>query len=651
VISAVYNNGEVVNHPWGGTMSIPAIENDDCDWYGNQVNKYELFREMYDGNGLYFGNSIKLPADSKYMLVTSKLDLRQDYSGKGDNADWFDNQGMTWEDGFNDALKNILDYVNNMLVNDVNGSNPVTQEEVYAAIDKLVEETVAELAKQHEDQIDDIEEAAITVKDKAMAYANALCKLHYDLGQRDEADGMGPYYAFFVDKQSGKIISTQEKLSEIEREILAGINEGDYDTEADYEAAVVAAKKARIALVYPMAKTPGVVQNYFNEVIDFANLIKDYDYQQGIEIDQETITIFDNKFSVYEAALLEQIATREEGLKTVEPGDNFYDRYMERATYSYEELMEDEGLEDAFDEIQDDPTRWSIALFDVLPEDVDWYTFNTTMTTYSAWKKVEKAYQEALSTNAKAFVDNTARVNADWAALSGTGTSTTRTGEKGEVLNFKDLLAEALSLTTDFDGEGSDLPTGWAYDQDEYTEAKAAAEVVLRKMGIEGAAFLLYSWAVWEHENGFDDDFPSDDVLKAKYPNYIIARENRKLNKQIDILNDYLAHLYQNNLFLNYAYLRELATEDIAAVETAEGENNNAIAGLKAAIDGEPSGARLNIIWTDRDERNDVVGIMEAVVNGTRTKGGDNAIYNLNGMRVKTATKGIFIQNGKKVIK
>jgi hypothetical protein len=66
----------------------------------------------------------------------------------------------------------------------------------------------------------------------------------------------------------------------------------------------------------------------------------------------------------------------------------------------------------------------------------------------------------------------------------------------------------------------------------------------------------------------------------------------------------------------------------------------------------EASPARLNIIWTDRDERNDVVGIMEAVVKGKANASvNNNAIYNLNGMRVKNATKGVFIQNGKKIIK
>ena len=42
---------------------------------------------------------------------------------------------------------------------------------------------------------------------------------------------------------------------------------------------------------------------------------------------------------------------------------------------------------------------------------------------------------------------------------------------------------------------------------------------------------------------------------------------------------------------------------------------------------------------------------MEAVVNGTANRAGDGAIYNLNGMRVKNAAKGIYIQNGKKIIK
>jgi len=81
------------------------------------------------------------------------------------------------------------------------------------------------------------------------------------------------------------------------------------------------------------------------------------------------------------------------------------------------------------------------------------------------------------------------------------------------------------------------------------------------------------------------------------------------------------------------------------------GENlNNAI---NSAVNDEISdgnGARLNIIWNNGSD-SEVVGIMEAVVNNAVVKDGDNAIYNLNGMRVKNAGKGVFIQNGKKVIK
>ncbi|MCR5157996.1 MAG: leucine-rich repeat domain-containing protein [Prevotella sp.] len=99
------------------------------------------------------------------------------------------------------------------------------------------------------------------------------------------------------------------------------------------------------------------------------------------------------------------------------------------------------------------------------------------------------------------------------------------------------------------------------------------------------------------------------------------------------------------------------ATKKYLAVEETKAAKDLAVKALKDAVNGIDAvaesiegGARLNIIWNDRPS-NEVVGIMEAVANGAVVKDGDNIIYNLNGMRVKNTGKGIYIQNGVKVIK
>jgi hypothetical protein len=59
----------------------------------------------------------------------------------------------------------------------------------------------------------------------------------------------------------------------------------------------------------------------------------------------------------------------------------------------------------------------------------------------------------------------------------------------------------------------------------------------------------------------------------------------------------------------------------------------------------ESAAARLSVVWLDGNE--DVDGI----INHLGEKKTDGAIYNLNGVRVQKAQKGIFIINGKKVVK
>ena len=67
-------------------------------------------------------------------------------------------------------------------------------------------------------------------------------------------------------------------------------------------------------------------------------------------------------------------------------------------------------------------------------------------------------------------------------------------------------------------------------------------------------------------------------------------------------------------------------------------------------LEGLPAAARLNVIWNDGSDAQ-VTGIMEAVVStDAKTAAKSEAIYNLQGVQVKKAQKGIFIQNGKKIV-
>jgi hypothetical protein len=239
---------------------------------------------------------------------------------------------------------------------------------------------------------------------------------------------------------------------------------------------------------------------------------------------------------------------------------------------------------------------------------------------------------------------------------------------------------------------------------DDYAQAKAdyddAVEATYREAGLETLAFIVYSAAVVQNETNnisIDDNAMGnilanpdeffDNVVNQltnagradAYSNYIKAYNNRKAKYNIDQLNAYLEHLYASNLYVDGLgwYEGKLGQpqdaivindeEVLPAVEASEDGLYNKLfkeeTGLKAlkdaavlalinAVNGieEVAPSRLNVIWNDGSD-SQVVGIMEAVVNGTVTKDGDNVIYNLNGMRVKNTGKGIFIQNGKKVIK
>ena len=68
--------------------------------------------------------------------------------------------------------------------------------------------------------------------------------------------------------------------------------------------------------------------------------------------------------------------------------------------------------------------------------------------------------------------------------------------------------------------------------------------------------------------------------------------------------------------------------------------------GLDTA-DSNEAGAKISLVFLDEvEEGNEATGI--SVVN---TKQADNTYYNLQGMKVENPSKGIYIYNGKKVIK
>ena len=66
------------------------------------------------------------------------------------------------------------------------------------------------------------------------------------------------------------------------------------------------------------------------------------------------------------------------------------------------------------------------------------------------------------------------------------------------------------------------------------------------------------------------------------------------------------------------------------------------------ATEKKPASGRLNTIWLDED--GNVEGEATAIKKIDSTDANDGAIYNMQGVRVENAQKGIYIQNGKKFV-
>jgi hypothetical protein len=94
----------------------------------------------------------------------------------------------------------------------------------------------------------------------------------------------------------------------------------------------------------------------------------------------------------------------------------------------------------------------------------------------------------------------------------------------------------------------------------------------------------------------------------------------------------------------------EKALDDAIKAHEAVQNEIEAKEDLHYALDESGDAARhITVIWNDESL---VDGIMEAVVaKSGRVAEADGAIYNLQGIKVENAKKGVFIQNGKKVVK
>lgn len=664
-----WNPAESNSNNWGGYVNWAAIDNGNKDIYGNEVRKYELFRQYdFATQGLGFGNSINIPEDQMYILVASlgenQVANRIKYSEYENNKGWFETNGITWE-------KSLFELIEDAQKEAAEGSAEDLEAKILEKINDMIEEAGGEAQETIEDALDELVAQKTknigdaNLPDLKTAFVNALVatmKLSYDKGQMDAANENGDEY-YLV-----------QKLNEATGKWELAI----YDPIEDYMIWDSDELPNGYRQVFPMGFPH--IQGGFDqsEDSDAPFLPNTYDLEDNDQaLDELTLFEDTNDEATYEDG--NDIAAYEEWLKDLldefqgrilpDPvGDNFYDVYKARANGEF-----DDGFEEALAEavIAGDVTEI------VMPEAVSADLKNAA----EKWQAVKDAYEE-LSDEALAYM-----------ALS---VDERRTAWYDLDADLQDELRTFCNLLRAAD-DPDDQPSGfgWHYDEEVIAEQNAAiadyeeaveaynAEVqaAVRKAGAEQIAFKLYRKALVKNENAHGINYVDDERLEQAYPNFLIAKNNRKAYKRIDVVNGYLAHLQNSKVYQAFDALRQTvgtpsvaaveddpeteadetaeaipATGDILALETAilaldeTGKAlYNALYGIEDTEEGEEAPARLNIIWNGNNAN--VTGIMEAVVNRTATKDGDNVIYNLNGMRVKNTGKGIFIQNGKKIIK
>lgn len=681
------------NKEWGGYLNFRAIQDGNTDWYGNVVRDYQLFRQTdYATEGVDWYNSINLPEAQQYLLVTNDKAQRIKYSSYEQNQNWFTGHDVPWEatvaerieaavalallggyaEGYEDAKEEILAKLNAEL--DEENKKDNIDDAIAALIDQEADKAIAA----DEAKTEKIKAAAEALKEAIQNYVEASLKYaYYDGGYHEEFEYNHSSEYYFFEKYNRvlnkwELVKTSDEESPYD-ETSGELNDG---------------YRLRFPIGEPILEDgyeqDGWDSNLFDQLRNqdkavFGFNFGDYNYW-GTYGDTE----FGRGMKGYENFLLAMKNLNQKDITEVPEGDNLYDIYTARANGEAEGDFED-WIDDYYDGA-------------LLPAPVD----PELEASAAAWQAVKDMYEsEDFSQDAKDYIAATPENRpALWAAASDE--------LKAELRTFCNLLKEA-------EGDDYNTAAyQFVYDTEtqeevleEYAQAKAdyddAVEATYREAGLETLAFIVYSAAVVKNETNnisIDEgnmvnilanpdeffDYVVNELTEAgradAYSNYITAYNNRKAKYNIDQLNAYLEHLYASRLYdMGVRYYEDYlgqpqdaividGVEVLPAVEASEDglynklfneetglkkAKDDAVQALINAVNGieeeeDPTPSRLNVIWNDGSDAQ-VVGIMEAVVNGTVTKDGDNVIYNLNGMRVKNTGKGIFIQNGKKVIK
>ena len=581
----------------GGKIAWTAVKHGDSDWYGNTLKDYEIFRQKdFATKGLGFQNAISIPAAYMYMLVTNDRAKRFKYSEYENNKQWFAGKDIPWE-------RNLWEWIKD--------------ENLQAVINELDLEEGDEVPETFADAIEALAVKAGKELDLPIRnYVEAVKNLNEANGRKTEADYEGYEYSFKFNKATGDLLPDGTTLDDSNDVFNPMWKEETGATNTE-----VAAK---------------VPYNYtFNE--------EALDDDEDLLPEDANKDALGGKISDYEAYLLAAIEAQE-----IQDEDFDDDLYR-----GYTAIMNGEaGTAAALGDLQTayENAKTLIDTYNEIKEE-EWYT--TWVGRSNSNRKT--AYEQG---------------------FTGENASKNLTDEqKAKIDAMKAVAVNTEFTNSSYKAAWYMIPTGtYHYDfaaaQTRYEGAKEAYETTANDN--EALAWIWYQTQAADVATSLNLD-PVTDAAKIEtiLAHFNVVKANHEAKAERKRINGFLEHLRASDWYKEYARWRDaVGTPSVAAVPEdpeTETEAQDAVpatgltadfekaeAELIAAIDREgaadDAGARLNIIWNDGSD-NEVVGIMEAVVNGTAMKGGDNVIYNLNGMRVKNTGKGIYIQNGKKVIK
>jgi len=618
----------------GGKIAWTAVKHGDNDFYGNTLKDYEIFRQVDFANGLGFQNAISIPAAWMYMLVTNDRAKRFKYSEYENNKNWFTGKDIPWERNLWEWIKDSnLEAVINEL--DLEEGDPVPE-----TFEDAIEALAVKAGKELEPAIRNYVEAA-----EALKQAN---------GRMIEADEEGKEYGYWtveiLDDQDAHVGYVSNENVNIDEKLPSKYD--DY-TDAEMHATSLNA-----------ASSPYRYRAVFYKPMADEDFVTSYgkwyavDRTIGTDMDEEN---YGGRISEYELYLLTQQA-KANIMEEVDDTDDMYKRYQGYLTRDLEKLPA--GAINWYNENYDtsypnQPHYWDNVDLTAAGEAQDAY-----QTAKSNWDNVQTAWDAIKDRpqGVKWVTSNPEDREKTYSQLS-TGTSKTA---------IKNLFDALKTATGDTESTYDEL----VFSVDMITNGMAAAKETLVTTLLDIAPVEEWAWIGYTYQMlGRQADWSPEQIAKLDDYNttYNTVARNRERKFAVATLKDYIDELQATEWYIRFNGYRDAIGAPVAAVTEGEGDDkvtlieakdateNGLTAKFEKAADdlvdaiakegaAGDAGARLNIIWNDGSE-NQVVGIMEAVVNGTAMKGGDNVIYNLNGMRVKNTGKGIYIQNGKKVIK